>query len=71
MSVSHDDPREGRPGRQLTVLHVVDTLDTGGAEHQLAVFLRWARKDACQHVVCALAGGGRFEEELVRGGVPV
>jgi glycosyltransferase involved in cell wall biosynthesis len=71
MSVSHDDPGEGRPGRQLTVLHVVDTLDTGGAEHQLAVFLRWARKDACQHVVCALAGGGRFEEELVRGGVPV
>jgi glycosyltransferase involved in cell wall biosynthesis len=55
----------------LTVLHVIDSLSTGGAEHQLASHLQCADHKRFRHLVCALSGGVRFTEMLQVSGVPV
>jgi glycosyltransferase involved in cell wall biosynthesis len=55
----------------VTVLHVVDTLGTGGAEQQLAAFLRRSDPQRFGHAVCVLTAGGRFQHDLLRERIPV
>jgi glycosyltransferase involved in cell wall biosynthesis len=59
------------PGRNLTVLHVLDTLGTGGAERQLALFLERSDPRCFRHVVCTLGAGGPVEPRLVASGVRI
>lgn len=58
-------------GRRVKVLHVVDDLDTGGTERQLAALLRSSDARIIEHVVCALTAGGRFSREIEQFGIPV
>jgi glycosyltransferase involved in cell wall biosynthesis len=53
------------------VLHVLDDLDTGGSERQLAAFLLRTSRERMRHEVCALCEGGRFAAEIERAGFPV
>jgi glycosyltransferase involved in cell wall biosynthesis len=55
----------------LIILHVIDSLSTGGAEHQLASHLQHADRTRFRHLVCALSGGVRFTEMLQASGVTV
>ncbi len=64
-----DGATDGRT--RLTVLHVVETLRTGGTERQLVAFLQRSDRRRFRHIVCVLAAGGRFEHELQCQGVPV
>ncbi|MDR7542815.1 MAG: glycosyltransferase [Armatimonadota bacterium] len=59
------------PERHLIVLHVLDTLGTGGAERQLATFLRRSDPQRFRHVVCTLGAGGPVESELIATGVRI
>jgi glycosyltransferase involved in cell wall biosynthesis len=61
----------GAGDRRITVLHVLDDLDTGGTERQLAALLRSSDQRLFHHVVCALATGGRFAKEIEQLGIPV
>ncbi|MGH2404606.1 MAG: glycosyltransferase [bacterium] len=57
--------------RQAVILHVLDDLETGGTERQVAAFL--VRSDPARfcHEVCALAEGGRFAQDLEAVGIPI
>ncbi len=58
-------------GRRLTILHVLDDLDTGGAERQMTAFLSRSDTSRFRHEVCALSEGGRFAADLEGLGIPV
>lgn len=58
-------------GRPLTVLHVLEDLDSGGAERQLVAHLKRSDPGRFCHIVCALAAGGRFSAALESAGIPV
>lgn len=56
---------------RITILHVLDDLETGGSERQLAAFLAQSDRRRFHHVVCALTEAGRFNEELQALGIAV
>jgi glycosyltransferase involved in cell wall biosynthesis len=58
-------------GPRVTVLHVLDDLETGGSERQLTAFLVRSDQRRFRHVVCALSEAGRFSDELARVGIEV
>lgn len=57
--------------QRVTILHVLDDLETGGSERQLAAFLVRSDQSRFRHVVCALSEAGRFSEELVSAGIEI
>jgi glycosyltransferase involved in cell wall biosynthesis len=57
--------------QRVTILHVLDDLETGGSERQLAAFLVRSDQSRFRHVVCALSEAGRFSDELVRAGIEI
>jgi glycosyltransferase involved in cell wall biosynthesis len=55
----------------ITILHVIDSLRTGGAEQQLALNLRHTDAGQFRHLVCSLSRDARFTDVLRQMGVPV
>ncbi len=55
----------------ISVLHVIDSLATGGAEHQLTDLLLRSDRGRFCHTVCSLSSTVGFAEELRRGGIAV
>jgi glycosyltransferase involved in cell wall biosynthesis len=53
------------------VLHVIDSLDTGGTERQLALTLLNSSGARFKHVVCALGDGEALAGTLQRAGIPM
>jgi glycosyltransferase involved in cell wall biosynthesis len=53
------------------IVQIISTLDRGGAEKQLALLATGLPREEFEVHVCALTGGGPYEQELVRGGIPV
>lgn len=53
------------------ILHVIATLDRGGAEKQLALLATHLPRDEFDVHVCALTRGGPLEGELRDAGIPV
>ncbi|MEK6238219.1 MAG: glycosyltransferase [Planctomycetales bacterium] len=53
------------------ILHVVPTLDQGGAEKQLTLLTTGLNRDEFEPHVCALTRGGPYAAELAEAGVPV
>lgn len=53
-----------------SILHVITTLQTGGAERMLTRVIQETRMQA-QHAVIALAPGGQFYDELKAAGIPI
>jgi glycosyltransferase involved in cell wall biosynthesis len=58
-------------GPRITILHVLDDLETGGSERQLTAFLVRSDQRRFRHVVCALSEAGRFSDELSRAGIEI
>jgi len=54
----------------ITLLHVIDTLGTGGAERQLTQFLIRSDRSRFRHVLCSLMGPQRFARDLTPAGIP-
>ncbi len=57
--------------RRVRILHVLEDLDTGGTEQQLAIYLLRSDVERFEHQVCLLCETGRFAEELRAAGVPI
>ncbi|MGH7321141.1 MAG: glycosyltransferase, partial [Candidatus Rokuibacteriota bacterium] len=55
----------------ISVLHVIDSLGTGGAEHQLTDLILSSDRDAFHHTVCSLAKAAGFATDLRRAGIEV
>jgi glycosyltransferase involved in cell wall biosynthesis len=55
----------------ITVLHVIESLEIGGAEHQLTDMLLRSNRSEFRHVVCTLKTATRFSGELRRAGVEI
>jgi glycosyltransferase involved in cell wall biosynthesis len=53
------------------VVHVIQSLVTGGAERVVVEYARSHDRDRYAPVVCTVRGGGALEEDLERIGVPV
>ncbi len=53
------------------ILHVIATLDRGGAEKQLALLATGLPRDEFEVHVCALTRGGPLAAELQASGIPV
>jgi glycosyltransferase involved in cell wall biosynthesis len=53
------------------ILEIISTLDRGGAEKQLTLLASGLDRDAFEVHVCALRGGGPYENELKQAGIPV
>ncbi len=62
-------PRQ--PSGPLAILHIIDSLGTGGAEHQLSNLLACADLTRFRHFVCSLTGTARFVDDLKTSGVQV
>jgi len=60
----------GAPGR-IKVLYVITTLETGGAERQLAALVQRLDPSRFEAHVCSLSTGGTLQEALRRAGIPV
>ncbi len=60
-----------RPAGPVTVLHVIDSLSTGGAEHQLSTLLAHADPTRFRHIVCSLRQTAGFAEDLRSSGIEV
>lgn len=58
----------GDEAKRPLVLHVVTTLDFGGVESHMAMIAEAAGQGRYAHAFCALGGGGRIEQALLRGG---
>jgi glycosyltransferase involved in cell wall biosynthesis len=58
-------------GRPTRVLHVLNTLQTGGAEYLVLNLARALDRERFPMMVCSLQGDGEIGEELRRLGVPV
>ncbi len=57
--------------RPAVILHVLDDLETGGTERQVAAFLVRSDPARFRHEVCALAEGGRFAQDIASVGIPI
>jgi glycosyltransferase involved in cell wall biosynthesis len=55
----------------LTILHVIDSLRVGGAEHQLKALLEGSDPSRFRQVLCVLDGASLPTQVLERAGVPV
>src|SRR5438445_9556977 len=55
----------------ITVLHVIDSLEGGGAEHQLTDLLLRSNRAEFRHIVCALKTATRFSGELRGAGIEI
>ncbi len=55
----------------ITVLHVIESLEIGGAEHQLTAMLLRSDRRRFHHVVCALGTASAYGADLERAGFPV
>jgi glycosyltransferase involved in cell wall biosynthesis len=55
----------------IRVLHVIDSLGNGGAEHQLTAMLLHSNRHTFDHHVCALGVADRFSARLREGGIAV
>ena len=53
------------------ILHIIPTLDRGGAEKQLALLAAGLPRDEFDVHVCALTRGGPLESDLRAAGIPV
>lgn len=53
------------------ILEIISTLDRSGAEKQLTLLATGLPADEFDVHVCALVGGGPYEAELKRAGIPV
>ncbi len=60
----------GHP-RPLVVLHVLEDLETGGAERQLTDLILRSDVTRFHHEVCVLSEAGRFATELLAANLPV
>lgn len=56
---------------RITVLHIIDSLRTGGAERQLALYVQHTDQGKIRHLVCSLSRAARFADVLRDQGVPV
>jgi glycosyltransferase involved in cell wall biosynthesis len=57
--------------KQLKILHIILSLNVGGAERMVSDFIRNDRSGTCRHLVCCLDSIGVFGEELIQEGVTV
>jgi len=57
--------------RQARILHVLEDLDTGGAEQQLAAFLSRSDRECFHHEICVLTEAGRLATPLQTLGIPI
>jgi glycosyltransferase involved in cell wall biosynthesis len=69
-------PRHARPATPPTVagrrvLHLITTIDRGGAENHLVELVRWQRAQGLEVRVAYLKGGSYWTDELRRLGVEV
>jgi glycosyltransferase involved in cell wall biosynthesis len=55
----------------LVILHILDTLETGGTERQVATFVLRSDPNRFRHEVCVLDEGGRYAADLEAAGVRV
>jgi glycosyltransferase involved in cell wall biosynthesis len=53
------------------ILHVISTLDRGGAEKQLTLLAAGLPRDEFDVHVCVLTRGGPYEIDLARAGIPL
>ena len=53
------------------ILHVLEDLDTGGAEQQLRAFLVRSDRDRFRHEICVLTEAGRLATPLQTLGIPI
>jgi glycosyltransferase involved in cell wall biosynthesis len=53
------------------ILHIIPTLDRGGAQKQLMLLAQGLPRDEFDVHVCALTGGGSLKSELEAAGIPV
>jgi len=53
------------------VLHLIHTLDRGGAEQLLASWFNWVQDSDFQYEVCCLFSGGVHEDSIRKANVPV
>ena len=53
------------------ILHLILSLNVGGAERMVSDFIRNDRSETCQHLVCCLDTVGVFGEELIQKGIRV
>lgn len=56
---------------QARILHVLEDLDTGGAEQQLRAFLVRSNRDRFHHEICVLTEAGRLATPLETLGIPI
>ena len=57
--------------KELKILHIILSLNVGGAERMVSDFIRNDHSGTCQHVVCCLDSIGVFGEELIEQGIKV
>ena len=57
--------------RQTRILHVLEDLDTGGAEQQLAAFLSRSDRASFHHEICVLTEAGRLATLLQTLGIRI
>ncbi len=55
----------------ISVLHVIESLGTGGAEHQLTDLILNSDRDAFHHTVCSLVKAAGFATDLRQAGIEV
>ncbi len=59
------------PDRPLKVLHVITSLDRGGAETMLTNLTRIAKQDGRDHAVASLMSGSALANDVRQSGVPL
>ncbi len=67
---SCDDIVMAQP-QSTRILHVLEDLDTGGTEQQLAAFLVRSDRERFHHEICVLTEAGRLATSLQNLGIPV
>ncbi|MCX6780788.1 MAG: glycosyltransferase [Candidatus Magasanikbacteria bacterium] len=55
---------------KIKVVHIIPTLDLGGAERILVDLVRYGNRDAFDFAVVTIVGGGPLESELRAAGIP-
>jgi len=58
------------PARKIKVVHIIPTLDLGGAERILVDLVRHGNRDVFDFCVITIVGGGPLENELRAAGIP-
>lgn len=58
-----------QPNRRVTVVHLITSLDNGGAEAMLAKVVGQSDRDRFHHVVIALKGKGFWGKSIEASGI--